>query len=120
MPSDFKCPTCELRFSTGSYHYHSFESGFIGRQLMVCTACGTQHAVEFAMEDRGPEFHPVYQVIVEAAPSPAPLKLVRELRRQSAIDNVEALRIIRGGAFVIRSEATESQVSALRLSLIHI
>ena len=46
MPRDFECTTCKLGFSVGTYHYHSFEGEFLGRDLLVCASCGLQHAVE--------------------------------------------------------------------------
>lgn len=46
MPSDYECPQCHLGFSVGWFHYHRHESGYGGRTLLVCTACGVQHSIE--------------------------------------------------------------------------
>jgi hypothetical protein len=56
MPTTFVCNDCALRFSSGWYHYHRFDSGYCGRTLLVCTECGTQHALEWALPNRGPPF----------------------------------------------------------------
>ena len=48
MPADYICPNCHLGFSVGQFHYHDFSSGYWARTLMVCSACGTMHAVEHA------------------------------------------------------------------------
>ena len=47
MPTDYQCRRCDLRFSAGGYH-HRLNKGYGSRALLVCTACGTQHALERA------------------------------------------------------------------------
>ena len=54
MPTDHECSTRKLGFSVGTYHYHSFDSGYLGRDLLVCTKCGVQHAVEVPSDDSVP------------------------------------------------------------------
>lgn len=56
MPTQFACPSCLLQFSVGWLHYHEFDSGYGSRTLLVCSSCGTQHAIEIALRNRGPEF----------------------------------------------------------------
>lgn len=83
MPSDLKCPHCDLRVSIGGYHYHHFGTGYGGRMLMPCSACGTQHAIEFAMPSQGPEFHEVQKVVVDSFPHSALNPLVAKLRDEA-------------------------------------
>jgi hypothetical protein len=59
MPVSYVCQDCELRFSTGWYHYHVYADGYDACTLLVCARCGTQHAVEHATPNRGP---PVYRL----------------------------------------------------------
>lgn len=43
MPVDFKCSTCQCRFSLGGYHYHDFSSGYAGETLAVCRSAPGSH-----------------------------------------------------------------------------
>lgn len=56
MPADFECSTCRLGFSIGTYHYHSFDDGFIGSTLLVCRETGRQHRLEIPHPDRPYDF----------------------------------------------------------------
>jgi rubredoxin len=53
MPLDYQCSQCRLGFSVGTYHYHSHASGYFGRTLLLCSNCGTQHAIEIPIKDDG-------------------------------------------------------------------
>src|SRR5262245_55217581 len=66
MPLVFKCMHCKLGFTTGWYHYQRQDSGYCARTLLVCTECGTQHAIEHALLDRGNEFFDVFRITVDA------------------------------------------------------
>jgi hypothetical protein len=46
MPQDFYCNACHLGFSVGWFHYHHCPEGYGAQTLLVCSACGTMHAVE--------------------------------------------------------------------------
>jgi hypothetical protein len=46
MPADYECQQCLLYFNVGWYHYHTTDSGYWSCTLLVCTACGTVHALE--------------------------------------------------------------------------
>lgn len=66
MPVKIQCTHCSLRFSVGRYHYHVFSRGYIAKEFLVCSACGTQHAIEIALSDRGPEEFKLCDVVLTA------------------------------------------------------
>lgn len=117
MPTDYRCPTCELRFSVGRYHYHSFDSGYCGRSLVVCRACGTQHAIELALDDRGSEMNEVYQIIVDSVSEAGRRELIQRLRRRQSRSLADARELIDRGPFVLVSELTKAQATKLREDL---
>lgn len=45
MPTNFYCSSCKLGFVLGWLHYHEAADGFDAETLLVCSACGTMHAV---------------------------------------------------------------------------
>ena len=80
MPTEIGCRNCSLRFSVGWFHYHDFASGYGSQTLLVCTNCGTQHSIEIALRDRGPEHFEYRDVILTSASNNArvpALKLIR-------------------------------------------
>jgi hypothetical protein len=56
MPADIECTACKLAFSVGTYHYHSFDDGYIGSTLLVCGKTGRQHRLEIPHPDRSLAF----------------------------------------------------------------
>lgn len=118
MPSDLKCTLCDLRFSAGQYHYHGSHDGYIGRTLMVCLACGAQHAVEHAMRDRGPEAFSLLRVTIQAMPHEARSTVARRwLRQERKIGYNEALELVRALPLVLFERAQEHVVAAARAEL---
>lgn len=119
MPTDFKCRACDLRFSVGSYHYHRLESGYGGRRLLACANCGTQHAVELALPDGGPEFHVVQRLIVQSLPESATQKVLQWLRRDSkqSLKHEEALAVLRRPPFILIEATWEERATKIREEL---
>lgn len=118
MPTDYKCKHCMVRFSTGPYHYHNFDSGYCGRCLLVCTECGTQHALEAALRNRGPEYYDFYSLSVESCSAGARQKVVQTLRAANKqLTLAGALEIIRHPPFLLYPCVEEHLVNNLHAEL---
>ena len=118
MPTDYKCHQCALHFSVGRYHYHRIDSGFGGRVLLACEACGTQHAIERALPDRGPEFYAVHSLIVESLPASATQKVLQWLRRERrALKLDEAMAVVRQPPFTLIAATWEERALKIRKEL---
>jgi hypothetical protein len=113
MATDYRCPGCDLRFSTGRYHYHRIETGYGGRALLACSACGTQHAIELALPNRGPEFYAVQRLVVESVPDVALSRVAQWLRREQKqpIGLEAALAIARNPPFTLFESTWEERAA---------
>jgi uncharacterized protein YbaR (Trm112 family) len=114
MPTDFVCKRCELRFSAGWYHHPDFRSGYGSRTLLVCAECGTQHAIEWAVPDRGPPFYTLHRLIVESVPADAVGTVCRLLRRRRDVKLADALTIARNPPFVLLEQEIEARIAEIR------
>jgi hypothetical protein len=54
MPSNFFCRGCGLRFTLGWFDDGPHAAGYGATTRLVCVKCGTEHAIEIALRDRGP------------------------------------------------------------------
>lgn len=69
MIANCTCRACGLRFEVG-WSDEPPGDGYGATSRLVCTKCGTEHAVEIALRDRGPERIHYYDVLlVEVKPS---------------------------------------------------
>jgi len=119
MATDYRCPGCDLRFSTGRYHYHRIETGYGGRALLACTACGTQHAIELALPNRGPEFYTVQRLVVESVPAVALSRVAQWLRRdqKQPMGLESALEIARNPPFALFEFTWEERAAKVEVEL---
>jgi hypothetical protein len=117
MPVDFKCSSCQCRFSLGGYHYHDFSSGYAGQTLAVCRSCGTPHGLEWALHDRGPAFYPLLRVTVTAISNEARSPMALWLRKDRSISLSDALNLVRGVPFIAIDEAHRHQADAVAKEL---
>lgn len=119
MPTDYKCTHCMLRFSTGPYHYHCFDSGYSGRCLLVCSACGTQHALEAALRNRGSEYDYFYSLTVESLPATARQKVIQILRAANKeLTLAGTLELVRHPPFLLYPCVSEPVVERLKSGLL--
>ncbi len=99
MPVLYECRSCNLRFTVGWFHYHTFNTGYCAKTLMVCTACGTQYAVEIACPDRGRATFHIHNVVIETYEPRQRVAIMKFLRKyqhlslQQARETVEHLPI---------------------------
>jgi hypothetical protein len=107
MVSDFECKACEIKFSVGPYHYHNFESGFVGKCLFVCRSCGGQHAIEISLTASTNEFDNVYEVIVQDYTQKGKKYLLLEARKHDQRSIAEALALVNNTPFTLSKELTE-------------
>lgn len=117
MVIDFHCSDCDLKFSVGGFHYHCFNTGYGGIRLLVCQACGTQHQLECALRDRGPESYVKYRVTAQAVPFGVMTKLAQWLRRRCQIGVAEALSLVRQPSPVLSPSAWPHEAEAIRKEL---
>jgi ribosomal protein L7/L12 len=110
MPTSYECKECDLEFSVGWFHYHSFESGYESKNLLACNLCGTQHAIEIALTDRGSEYHEVFQVVVEKMSKEGFNEVVQQLRRHRKMSLMEAKDYVINTPFILIDRATDSHV----------
>lgn len=66
MPDSFHCNACKLCFAVGWQHFHGSEDGYGAETLLVCSACGTMHAVRHPL----PKFVPVLGGLFRRAVEP--------------------------------------------------
>lgn len=116
MVTDYGCPGCNLRLSTGRYHYHRIETGYGGRVLLACSACGTQHALELALPNRGPEFYLVQRLVVESVPDVAMSRVVQLLRKdqKQVMALASALQIARSPPFTLFESTWEERATKVQ------
>lgn len=114
MPSRHSCSTCDLTFEVGWFHYHDFQSGFAAMTLLVCTACGAQHAVEIALRPDGPEWLTVCEVRVLGVRTGAALPVLRLLRRDLQVTYEEGKARIAAPPFTVAKEVREEQARSIR------
>lgn len=102
--------------SAGRYHYHRIETGYGGRTLLACSACGTQHAVELALPNRGPEFHSVQRLVVDSVPEAAMSRVVQWLRKNQKQDMAlsTALQIVRSPPFTLLGSTWEERATKVQ------
>jgi hypothetical protein len=81
---------------------------------MACSACGTQHAVEFALDDRGSEFIPVYRFTVNSVSEAGRQEVIQQIRRHHGLSLSEARELTYRCPFVLFPEATDTQATKLR------
>jgi len=113
MATDYRCPGCDLRFSTRRYHYHRIETGYGGRALLACSARGTQHAIELALPNRGSEFYTDQRLIVETVPAVALSRVAQWLRRdqKQPMGLESALEIARNPPFALFESTWEERAA---------
>jgi hypothetical protein len=117
MPADFECSECDLHFSVGWFHYHSFESGYGSKTLLVCRRCGTRHAIEHALSDRGPQFYELHDVLVTAADPRFAVAAMQLLRKHLSLGIHEAKNKLRMVPFVLAKDVPTSDISTWRQNL---
>lgn len=110
MPTDLKCPSCDLRVSVGGY-FTSRKDGFSGRSLVPCGACGTQHAIKHGIRDSGPEYLDIQKVVVDSFPLGVLDRIVVRIQkfRKPKPTLPEALAIARGAPFTLVESTSDSQ-----------
>lgn len=113
MVSQFSCQACHLRFSLGAYHGHDFRSGYAGGRYGVCRACGTQHLVNVALTDRGPEYYDLFEVTLEALPDAARVGFMAWFRKKNGVNLQEAAASTRQLPLVVARELWEHSASDL-------
>ena len=107
MVSDYKCNNCGIEFSIGSYHYHGFETGYVGRNLNVCSKCGCQHAIEIAITASEERYNNVCEIVVNSYDNRGKKFLMLEIRKTKDCSLSEALSLVKSTPFTLYKELTE-------------
>lgn len=66
MASGFRCRSCALQFTVGWRHYPDSKNGYGGVTHFVCVKCGTEHAIEIALRDRGPKRYSYFNIFLRS------------------------------------------------------
>lgn len=113
MPTDLKCPNCDLRISVGTFH--TARDGFIAVTLIPCGVCGTQHKVRHGRLG-GPDQLEIQRVIVESfEPSAFDRTVVRVQKFHKPKPSLsQALEVVRNLPFTLVESLLAS--SALKLT----
>ena len=53
MPITYWCNNCNLAFTVGWFHYHTFDTGYGSCSLFACGKCGNQYAIENPTAESG-------------------------------------------------------------------
>jgi len=114
MPTDLKCPHCDLRVSIGGYFIKPGK-GFSGATLVPCGACGTQHVVKHGIRDSGPEYFDIQKVVVDSfEPSGLDRVVVRIQKFHKPRPALrDALAIARSAPFTLVESLSADQASKL-------
>ena len=114
MPTDLKCPHCDLRVSIGGYFIKPGK-GFSGATLVPCGACGTQHVVKHGIRDNGPEYFDIQKVVVDSfEPSGLDRVVVRIQKFHKPRPALrDALAIARSAPFTLVESLSADQASKL-------
>lgn len=114
MPTDLKCPRCDLLISIGGYFVES-NKGFSRATLVPCGACGTQHVVRHGIRDRGPEHFDIQKVVVDSFDPNALDRVVIRIQKfhkpRPALP--DALAIARSAPFTLLESLTPDGASNL-------
>ena len=116
MPTDLKCPHCDLRISVGAFH--TGRDGFVGGTLTPCGACGTQHVVKRGLRG-GPEQVEIQRVVVESfEPSAFDRTVVRVQQFHKPKPSLsEAIEIVRNLPFTMAESLPVEQALKLTVDL---
>lgn len=113
MPSNHKCQSCTLEFQAGWYFYPSFDTGYAARTLLVCGACGHQHAVEIALRSRGPEFIQRFAANLMGVPEASRLGVMAYLREHTHLGLEAATEVLSHLPHQLVTDLFEHQAMAL-------
>lgn len=113
MPTSYECKTCNLAFSVGWFHYHSFSTGYGSKTLLACKLYGTQHAIEISLPDRGPEYHEVFKISVERMSKEGFKEVVQQLRRHKKMSLLAAKDYVQNTPFTLIERGTDSHVNRM-------
>ncbi|MBI2679638.1 MAG: ribosomal protein L7/L12 [Candidatus Solibacter usitatus] len=112
MPTKYVCLGCPLTFEVGWFH-HIFRNGYASKTLLVCVSCGTQHAVENAVSDRGPESFQYFTAYLTAAPPAARVQVMVCLRHHFRLDLAGAREALKALPYRIGSDLSREGAEAL-------
>lgn len=94
MPTSYVCSNCNYSVSLGWFHYHDFSSGFGSQTLLLCTECGTQHAIHHAIPaDMMEEVQNIATVIIDEI-GPLPFEVRRIIREVTHCNRPQADAIL--------------------------
>jgi len=66
----------------GWIHYYHCDNGYSSRNLLVCSECGTQHAVKIAFNDWGKAYNFEHDVVIRGIKKRQRVKLMQVLRKK--------------------------------------
>ena len=116
MIIELNCSHCSRKFSVGGYQIDDVNSGYVGRRMLVCKKCGTQHAINIAGIS-GPEFLDVLRVVVESVTDAGKPSLLRELRRLRNVSSAAAYGLMKALPITLLEEATSAEAERVSKSL---
>jgi ribosomal protein L7/L12 len=90
VPNEYACRDCALTFTLGWFHYHASEAGYGSQSMLVCKACGTQHAIEIAEPVRPFSSRERYNVEITSVPKEDQLLAMRVIREVLNCNSIEA------------------------------
>lgn len=115
MPTDYTCEGCNVRFSVGWYHYHSFSTGYGAATLTVCSRCGTPHCIEHAVEATiFPEYDSFCDVVIKEIPPAARLEVMGKLRETLRLSLDEAKRVVNAPPIALGHDVGRYQVLEIK------
>ena len=113
MFTEWTCKDCQFGFSVGTVPDNTFASGYAGYFLLVCSCCGTQHQIRFALDDRGPERWDMFEVLVENITSKQRIQLMAWLRHERGMTMPEAKRLINQPLILLKQDLYEHEAQEL-------
>lgn len=114
MPTDLRCPHCDLLVSIGGY-FTEPSKGFSGATLLPCGACGTQHVVRHGIRDNRPQHFDIQKIVVDSYdPSALDRVVVRIQKFHKPRPSLpDALAIARATPFTLLESLTPDGASNL-------
>jgi hypothetical protein len=114
MASSFHCRSCDLRFTIGWIESGFPVDGYGAVTRLVCRSCGTEHAVEIALRDRGPEQLTAYDVELAAVDDSCRRDAARVLGERFDMTTEEASEAMASLPLAIGRRLSAELVSDLR------
>src|SRR5258707_1254752 len=112
MPRKYGCLSCPLTFEIG-WSRCNFTNGYGSEIFVVCISCGAQHAIRFALRDRGPESIQYFAAQLTAVQPAAHVPVMACLRHYLHLDLLGVRDALKNLPYQIGRDLTRDAANTL-------